>query len=76
MSAPAPVSAPAPAPTPAATPANGSRPVGGVDAPTVVQPVRVGGDTPPSTPADDRTRAGNEGGTGHQTRTEDGREQA
>ncbi|WFE66673.1 hypothetical protein [Micromonospora sp. WMMD714] len=74
--APAPVSAPAPAPTPAATPANGSRPVGGVDAPTVVQPVRVGGDTPPSTPADDRTRAGNEGGTGHQTRTEDGREQA
>ncbi|MBM7086198.1 hypothetical protein JQN84_27090 [Micromonospora sp. MMS20-R2-29] len=64
-------SAPASARPPAATPVDGSRPAGGVDAPTVVQPARVGGDTPPGTPP----RAGEQGGTGNQTRTEDGREQ-
>ncbi|WP_255542149.1 hypothetical protein [Micromonospora sp. S-DT3-3-22] len=42
----------------------------------MVQPARVGGDTPPTTPADDRPRAGEQNGTGGQTRTEDGREQA
>ncbi|WP_281898889.1 O-antigen ligase family protein [Micromonospora humidisoli] len=64
-------SAPASARPPAATPVDGSRPAGGVDAPTVVQPARVGGDTPPGVPP----RAGEQGGTGNQTRTEDGREQ-
>ncbi len=75
-SGPAPaVAAPAPRP-PAARPVSGSRPAGGVDAPTVMQPARVGGDTPPTTPADDRPRAGEQNGTGGQARTEDGREQA
>ncbi|MFY1585530.1 O-antigen ligase family protein [Micromonospora sp. WMMD734] len=64
-------SAPASARPSAATPVDGSRPAGGVDAPTVVQPARVGGDTPPGVPP----RAGEQGGTGNQTRTEDGREQ-
>ncbi|MEV6707952.1 hypothetical protein, partial [Micromonospora wenchangensis] len=62
--------------SPAATPVSGSRPAGGVDAPTVVQPARAGGSTPPTTPADDRPRVGEQSGTADQTRTEDGREQA
>ncbi|MGV9977789.1 hypothetical protein ACWDUH_08915 [Micromonospora wenchangensis] len=76
--APAPIAAPAPAParSPVATPVSGSRPAGGVDAPTVVQPARAGGSIPPTTPADDRPRVGEQSGTADQTRTEDGREQA
>ncbi|MEV4843525.1 hypothetical protein AB0K20_09945 [Micromonospora matsumotoense] len=58
---------PPPAPAPGASPASvgGSRPGGGVDAPTVVQPARPGGATPPARPT---TR------TEDQTGTEDGRE--
>ncbi|WP_432905887.1 hypothetical protein ACQP1S_11030 [Micromonospora matsumotoense] len=58
---------PPPAPAPGASPASvgGSRPGGGVDAPTVVQPGRPGGATPPGR-ATTRTE--------DQTGTEDGRE--
>ncbi|WKU05242.1 O-antigen ligase [Micromonospora sp. HUAS LYJ1] len=77
VAAPTPTPAPTPAPArpPAATPVSGSRPAGGVWPPTVVQPARVGGDTPPTSPTDDRPRAGDQSGTGDQTRAGDGREQ-
>ncbi|MEU8374861.1 hypothetical protein AB0C22_17290 [Micromonospora sp. NPDC048894] len=54
-----------PSPTSAPAPGGGSRPGGGVDAPTVVQPARPDGPTPPVRTA---TR------TADQTGTEDGRE--
>ncbi|MEV4771506.1 O-antigen ligase family protein [Micromonospora humida] len=74
--APAQTSAPAPARPPAATSVGGPRPAGGVDAPTVVQPARTGGDTPPGAAADDRPHAREQRDTGDQTSTDDGREQA
>ncbi|WP_422752308.1 hypothetical protein [Micromonospora sp. WMMD708] len=74
---PTPARPPAPASVrPPAAPVAGSRPAGGVDAPTVVQPARVGGNPPPTRPADDRPRAGEQSSTGDRTRTDDGREQA
>ncbi|MBM7079802.1 O-antigen ligase family protein [Micromonospora humida] len=75
-SAPVQTSAPAPARPPATASVSGPRPAGGVDAPTVVQPARTGGDTPPGTAADDRPHARDQRDTGDQTRTDDGREQA
>ncbi|MGC5662619.1 O-antigen ligase family protein [Micromonospora sp. WMMD723] len=72
---PSPAPTPAPARPPAATTVSGPRPAGGVDAPTVVQPARTGGDTPPGNPADGRPHVRDQRDTGEQTRTDDGREQ-